>query len=69
MQDTGITMKKVFKIMDLLGCSIDHEYWYDEEGIEGTCITLPNGEEIKVWGWDEDCFIDELVENLTKALE
>lgn len=56
--------KQVIEIMELLGCEFSKESWYDEEGIEGTRIDLPNGKEIKVYGWDEDIDINELLDEL-----
>jgi len=59
-----ISINKVFELLEALGCDIIKESWYDEEGIEGTRIVTPNGKEYTVYGWGNDCDIDELIENI-----
>jgi hypothetical protein len=59
-------MKKVFELLELLGFEINKETWYEEEGIEGTRVIAPDGKEYTVYGWGDDCEIDELIENARK---
>ena len=59
----------VIKIMKLLGCEFSNESWYDEEGVEGTRIYLPNNKEIKVYGWGEDIDVEDIIDELEKLCQ
>lgn len=48
-------------LLELIGCSVSQEMWYDEEGVEGTRIIIPNGDEYTIFGHGDDCDIDELI--------
>jgi hypothetical protein len=64
MKNKEFDMNKVFELLELLGFDVTKESWFDEEGIEGTRITAPNGSEYAIYGWDSDCDIDELIEKI-----
>jgi hypothetical protein len=57
---------RMIRIMEHLDCKFHKEFWFDEEGIEGTRITLPNDSEIQVYGHDENIDIDEVLAELDK---
>jgi hypothetical protein len=56
-----ISMLDVFKLLELLGWTIESENWYDEEGIDGTCLVSPNKKEYYIYGWGEECDIKDII--------
>jgi len=44
------------------GWEFCQESWYDEEGVEGTRITSPEGKEFFAYGWGERCSLDDIKE-------
>lgn len=57
--------KAVIKTMKLVGCEFVNESWYDDEGVEGTTIRLPDGKEIQVLGWGSEIDVADIFEALT----
>jgi len=62
-------MKTLLKLLEHLGCDITNESWYDEEGVEGTNIVIPNLGEVNVFGWDGNIGFDELMEKVEELFE
>lgn len=59
-------MTDIFELLEIIGWDVQKESWYDEEGIEGTRLISPDDEEFCIYGWDNDCELDELIKELEK---
>jgi len=57
-----IKMSQVQELLELLGWEIKKQCWYDEEAVEGTMFISPDEKYFGVFGWDEDCNIENLIE-------
>ena len=66
-EQSNLTMRKVFELLEVIGYDVIKESWYDEEGVEGTRIISPDSsKEYTVFGWDDDCDIDDILKEFFK---
>lgn len=59
-------ISKFVMAMEYLGWYFTEESWYDEEGVDGTVIDLPNGKEISVYGHCRDIEIEDIVDEIIR---